>query len=373
MILLGIIRFGAVVVVAVERYTFCRDAMHCDTTKSISFNSEPRTQNPELRTPNSKHFFVILESKSLTMKNLYALTLLFATFIFNCSAQYFSQYFDGEDTVFEYSVNVELDTSASNIWQVGKPQKIIFDSASTFPNALVTDTINFYPKNNISRFRIKILNEYTNYGIFALQWNQKLDLDSNFDGALLEFSIDNGETWQNAFNNPYVYNFYGYEDDNEDTLTTGEFVFSGTDSVWKNIWLCFDMSWMEMLPDTFNFRYSLLSDSIDNNKEGWMIDNILANITYYHTVKDVVQNSYLNVYPNPTTNIIYIEAQKLMEFHIIKNMELINAQGKTVEIWNNLPTKFWFDTELYPAGFYFLKVETNIKTETIPIVINKRQ
>ena len=56
---------------------------------------------------------------------------------------------------------MELDTSASNIWQIGKPQKIIFDSASTVPNAIVTDTINFYPINNISRFGIKILDEYT--------------------------------------------------------------------------------------------------------------------------------------------------------------------------------------------------------------------
>lgn len=306
------------------------------------------------------------------MKKLYSFCLLLVAFICKSSGQNFYQYFDGEDTVFQNSVNVILDTSANNIWQIGKPQKIIFDSASTFPNAIVTDTINFYPVNNVSRFRINVLDEYTSYGVFALQWNQKLDLDSNYDGALLEFSVDNGVTWENAFNNPYVYNFYGYNEENVDTLVTGEFVFSGTDSIWRNIWFCFDLSWMDMLPDTFNFRFSLLSDSVNNNREGWLIDNFLANITQYHTVKDVVQSNYLNIYPNPTNDIIYIEAEKLMEFHIIEHMELINAQGEIVEVWNNLPTKFWFDTKIFPAGFYFLKIKTNIKTETIPLVINKR-
>ena len=65
------------------------------------------------------------------------------------------------------------------------------------------------------------------------------------------------------------------------------------------------------------------------------------------------------------------EAQKLMEFHIIEHMELINSLGRVVEQWNNLPTKFWFDTNKYSDGVYMLKVKTNIQSETLPIVIIK--
>ena len=102
-----------------------------------------------------------------------------------------------------------------------------------------------------------------------------------------------------------------------------------------------------------------------------MIDNMLAHITFIHTVKNVNQTDYLNVYPNPANNIIHIEAEKLMEFHIIEHMELINSQGGVVEQWNNLPTKFWFDTSKYGDGLYFLKVKTNIQSETIPIIVSK--
>lgn len=306
------------------------------------------------------------------MKKIY-LTVILLVFVVRCStAQFNTQYFDGADTVYANSVNVELDTSSSNIWQIGTPQKIIFDSSATFPNAIVTDTINNYPINNISRFTIKTLNEFDPFGIFALQWKQKLDMDTTYDGGIVEFTIDQGLTWQNAFNNPYIYNFYGFQPANQDTLNTGEYAFSGTDSTWRDIWLCFDLSWLSMFPDTIIFRFSFKSDSVDNAKEGWLIDNFMAHMTFIHIlVKEIDKTDYLNVYPNPTNGIINIAAEKMMEFHIIEHMELINSQGRVVEQWNNLPTKFWFDTNKYADGLYMLKVKTNFQSETLPIVITK--
>jgi hypothetical protein len=281
-----------------------------------------------------------------------------------------NQYFDGADTSYSNSIMVELDTSMSNIWQIGPPQKAIFDSATTFPNVIVTDTINFYPQGNTSTFRIKLFNQWS-YGILALQWKQKLDIDTTFDGGIVEYSIDQGATWQNAFNNPYVYNFYGFQAGNLDTLNTGEYAFNGTDSTWRDIWLCFDLSWMSTSQDTMNFRFTFKSDSIENNKEGWMIDNMLGHITMIHTVKNINQTNYLTVYPNPSSSIVNIEAEKLQQFHIIEHMELVNLQGIVVEKWQNLPTKFWFDTSKYADGNYLLKIKTNFKSETIHLIINK--
>ena len=93
------------------------------------------------------------------MKPLYFTTFILHFFVYSTTAQVYTQYFDGADTIFDNSVNVELDTSNSNIWQIGASQKIIFDSAATVPNAIVTDTINSYPVNNVSRFTIKIHNQ----------------------------------------------------------------------------------------------------------------------------------------------------------------------------------------------------------------------
>lgn len=307
------------------------------------------------------------------MKKIYLTIVLLVFVVRNSTAQFYTQYFDGADTLFYNSIIVELDPDSSNVWQIGAPQKIIFDSAATQPNAIVTDTINFYPTNDTSRFIAKVNLNFGNWGIFALQWKQKLDMDTTFDGGIIEYSTDTGNTWVNVFNNPFVYNFYGFQPANQDTLVGGEYAFSGTDSTWRDIWLCFDLSWLQQFQvnDTVLFRFTLLTDSVDNNKEGWMIDNMLAHITFIHTVKEVNQTDYLNVYPNPTTGIVNIAAEKLMEFHIIEHMELINSQGRVVEKWNNLPTKFWFDASKYGDGLYFLIVKTNIQSVTLPIIVSK--
>jgi hypothetical protein len=303
------------------------------------------------------------------MIKLYSLIFLLLI-SFTAPAQIYYQYFDGADTVFDQSVNIELDTSTYNIWQIGHPQKIIFNSASTVPNAIVTDTVNYYPQNNLSRFRARMMNGWAPWGILALQWIQKIDLDTN-DAAIIEFSMDRGITWQNAFNNPYVYSFYGFDPANYDTLSTGEYVLTGTDTSWKNIWLCFDLSWMSFFPDTVEYRFTLKTDSIGQEKEGWMIDNMFAYITGIHTINENELKDYITIYPNPATERVNVRAQKRMDYHIIEQMELINMRGQIVREWKNVPTKFWFETKDYPEGEYLLKVKTNIRTETKHLVICK--
>lgn len=307
------------------------------------------------------------------MKIQYFTTILLALIVHSSIAQYYTQYFEGADTSAYEAILIDIDPDSSNTWQIGRPQKMIFDSAATLLNAIITDTINFYPSNDTSSFIAKIYLNGFNWGIFALQWKQKLDMDMDFDGGIIEYSVDTGHTWENVFNDPYVYNFYGFETANQDTLTGGEYAFSGTDTTWRDIWLCFDMSWLYDIGyyDTVMFRFTLLSDSIDNSKEGWLIDNMLAHITYIHTVKETDDDTYLKVYPNPANDIVHIEAEKIMGYHIIEQMELLDPLGRTIQSWSNIPTKFWFDTHDYPGGLYFVKVKTNLQTETIPLVISK--
>ena len=97
----------------------------------------------------------------------------------------------------------------------------------------------------------------------------------------------------------------------------------------------------------------------------------MAHVTFLHTAANTTQTSYLKIYPNPASDIIHIEARKIQGFHIIENMELINSEGKRVDQWKNCPTKFYFDTRKYPDGIYFLKIKTNIQSETVQVVISK--
>lgn len=282
-----------------------------------------------------------------------------------------SQYFDGADTMVINSIVIELDTASSNIWQIGKPQKTIFDSAATLPNAIVTDTVNYYPPGNISRFSFSVNSGWWgNWGILALRWKQKIDFDSSADGGLIEYSTDTGKTWKTVFNSPYTYNFYGYDTTNVDTIFTGETGFTGTDTTWRDIWLCFDKSFLSGF-GIVSFRFTLKSDAVHNNREGWMIDNMKIQTTWTHTVKKMADDQYLRIYPTKTTGIVNIEAQKLQEYHIIKNMQLIDMQGKVVQEYGLSPTKFFIDISNQPDGTYRLKINTNKKTETFPVILSR--
>lgn len=304
-------------------------------------------------------------------KHILSILMVFiATFSFG---QNYQQYFDRADTICDPNISpssicISISGDSANIWQIGIPQKSIFDSAATFPNALLTDTIDFYPPNNSSGFQFTIV-PWTNRGVLAIQWKQKLDMDEGLDGGKIEFSVDAGATWQNVFNNPHVYNFYGFQPTNQDTLPNGEVVFSGTDSLWRDIWLCYDMTWLS-LNDSIRVRFTFTSDTIDNPKEGWIIDNMLAHLTIIHTVSEVKPEKYLNVYPNPTSDIIHIETQKIQDFHIIEQMVLVNSAGQIVDEWKRIPTKFFINVKKYSNGLYNLNIKTNIKSETVPIVIN---
>lgn len=103
-----------------------------------------------------------------------------------------------------------------------------------------------------------------------------------------------------------------------------------------------------------------------------MIDNMLAHAAFVHTVSESAEDGYLHVYPNPAARTVQIETVKLMKYHVIERMELLDPSGRMVEQWSNLPTKFWFDASKYPAGQYFLKVETNLRSETVPLILGAR-
>ena len=284
-------------------------------------------------------------------------------------AQWYWQHFDGFDTEPSESILIEFPEDSMNAWQIGEPQKDIFSSASSPPNAIMTDTVNPYPANDTSSFYFKFTDEFNGWEIIAFQWLQKLDIDSG-DGGMVEFSGDNGLTWQNAFDNPYVYNFYGYNEENVDTLPNGELGFVGSDNNWADIWLCYDLSWLS-LSDSLRIRYTMMSDSIESDHEGWMIDNMFAGLTFFHTVGEVEQENYLEVYPNPTKGRVFINAQKKKTFHLIESMQLRDVKGKLLEEFGPSPTKFFIDLDHHPDGVYFLSINTNFESQTFKIILER--
>lgn len=301
----------------------------------------------------------------------FTLYLLFLLAGNSISAQVtMNQYFEGQDTLIQYSIQYEIDSlDTMNIWQVGPPQKIIFNAASSVPNVLVTDTINVIPIGDTSIVSFKVLNEWDNWGILAIQWKQKIDFDFEKDGGMVEFSIDGGLNWENAIGNPYVYNFYGFSTNNISVVNSSAEMFTGTDSTWKDIWLCYELSWISSLPETIRFRFINYSDTIDANNEGWMIDNMTAHFTWIHTINEVLPSEYMRVQPNPTNGIITIATTKLQEYHVIEQIEVYNEAGELKRKYGLSPTKFTIDISDQPDGIYFLKVKTNKKLSEFKVVL----
>jgi len=170
-------------------------------------------------------------------------------------------------------------TQSSNIWQVGKPRKLIFDSAYTQPFALVTDTVNPYPVNNRSSFEIKLKRPDTAFcwSTMTLSFLHKYETDSLYDGGYIEISYDGGINWINVIEDTTLIlkNLYFYK--KSDTINGGCAAFSGNSKKWNPISIIWERG-SGIAQYTIDFviiRFSFVSDSIDSGKSGWLIDELL--------------------------------------------------------------------------------------------------
>lgn len=266
---------------------------------------------------------------------------------------------------YEYLI---IDTSSQNIWQIGAPNKIFFDSAYSINNAIVTDTLNFYPINNNSYFDLRIgafnYNYYYPDDIF-IEIKHKFDTDTLKDGGFISVSYDQGLTWMNIINdtvygqatpswdNLNLYNYY-------DTLYNGEFGFSGH----SNGWITTMFSWhyipvknnIDVIGDTMIVRFNFISDSIENNNEGWMIDNIkLYSVDLGGGINDTKSLKF-NITPNPMNEISIIELESYSEIQL----SIFNIQGQLVRqkrYFNN--QSIIINKANFNSGIYFVKIRTD--------------
>lgn len=297
-------------------------------------------------------------------KLLFFISLVLITTNTHAQTFLFKQYFDGNDTLF--SNRLQIEQPGTSIWQIGPPQKNVFDTSATSPNAIVTDTINTYPINDTSTFTIGLNTSTVNWAITAIRWTQKLDMDSAADGGIVEISVDSGQTWVNIFNDTTVYNFYGFNKANVDTLTDGTVAFTGTDSLWKDIWLCYGYTTISQT-DSMILRFTFRSDSTDNQKDGWMIDNMFVTRTFVHTVGKIDPNRSFIVYPTITSGSVTINSDN--DVIRLNQIQLIDASGKLIRAYKEQPKKVKLDFSDCAAGTYYIKVSADDKTEVHQVVI----
>ncbi len=235
-------------------------------------------------------------------------------------------------------------TQSGNIWKLGTPTKAVFDSAYTPPLALVTDTVNTYPNNNTSSFSFIV---WTNCNWSAVYFMHRFDTDTLSDGCVIEYSTDGGTTWNNIINSTYsIWSWSLYS--NADTIASNSNKpgFSGT-SGWTGVA-------MEgfTIDTVVEYRFTFTSDSVNTNKDGWMIDNIIIQNSWYSDINEIKDNQKIQIFPNPTSNFISIQTENNIKF---KSAEIKDVLGKTILTSNNTT----IDLSKFEPGIYFVELTTD--------------
>lgn len=225
-------------------------------------------------------------------------------------AQYYMITFDGTgyyESAPGHQLYIDNISNPNNMWQIGQPQKPVFNNTMATTNAIVTNTLTTYPVNNTSSFVLWHLAGpgFTMPSHVHISGNYFVNSDTLNDYGSIEFSPDNGTTWINLltsttyssnifWNNPYI----------KPTL-------SGNSNGWKR----FKANIEDFGPifniqggDTVRFRFSFTSDGNQTNKDGLMFDSISVWDVPPIGLNDLMKNKLeLKTYPIPSTTSVSME------------------------------------------------------------------
>ncbi len=265
-------------------------------------------------------------------------------------AQNFYQFFDGADTT-AIGIKVWKDTVPGNVWQIGPPQKSVFTKAQTLPNVMVTDTLLRYPVGMDASFYFSFKPQ-SGVSKIALHWKQKLHTETSVDGGTVEYSSDGGVSWTSIFSNPLISNFTGYQAANVGPIFNSLTAFHGTDTVWRDVWLDFDIAWLSA-GDSLLFRYRFMSDPNQSMHDGWMIDNLMIHDITPLGVSDTKASHPFRIVPQPASHSITLLGESSKPLSV----SIFSIQGQCVGSHHGVSLPFSISLASLRAGLYTLRVQ----------------
>lgn len=256
---------------------------------------------------------------------------------------------------------IMIHNDTDNIWQIGTPQKPFFNTSYSSQNALVTDTIHPYATSNHSYFDLKVPDTLNFFiGNVILSFKHKFQTDTLIDGGYIEISNDGGYSWFNvieddpvlAFNSENLYS-------QTDTLAGGIHGFSGTSDDW--ITTRIQWVWLALLKGTNEdkiIRFHFISDSVQTNKAGWMIDDIL--LSYVETpggISDLRHSGIsIKLAPNPADYFIELDLEQNGSGPYA--LSVFNVLGQEVKTAGNIRSgKLRLDVSGLKSGVYFVQLK----------------
>jgi hypothetical protein len=255
-----------------------------------------------------------------------------------------------------------VSNDTNKVWHIGKPQKDILFLPSNHlylgKYAIVTDAIDCYPDSIHASFQFKLtLGEADEYEI---SFSHKYDFEENSDGGIIETSFDLGQTWNNILSDPktqdritYLNNFYSLTD----TISSNNNQpgFTGLQVNITRVIISF-LADEDIRGDTMLLRFTITSDSIDTQNEGWMLDYFRFGGIMTYNIESNFSDVKIQIYPNPIDNLLFINNEN--NINDIKQIHIINSAGIII-MSNNVDRKkhFMIDLSRLTSGIYYIRFD----------------
>ena len=273
------------------------------------------------------------------------------------SATFYVNQSDSNPTIenpFSNASNEWLIVGNQSVWQIGSPTTSLLGNVGVVGYTTVLDTN--YPDNATS-YLVSPCYDLTIIDEPVLVFNMAFDLEQDYDVLYVEYTIDQGQTWQvlgNA-NDSYWYN----SDYDAHQLTIGK-QWTGTDLTLKeyshSLFFINDKS-------EVSFRFSFLSDG-GLNQEGVLIDNFVIG-NYVVGTNDAIFND-ITINPNPSSSIFNISNSQNKNI----NYEVYDITGKLIKQENNISNNsIELDMNGFEKGIYFIKLKINNTSKTQKLIL----
>lgn len=93
------------------------------------------------------------------------------------------------------------------------------------------------------------------------------------------------------------------------------------------------------------------------------VDTIEVTVEVIDNINKENENSLVNIYPNPASNIVTINAP------LNTSISIIDIYGRLITIWENNTSSKVLDVSEYSSGLYFIKVSEKDNTETLKLIV----